>query len=210
MADFSDVTSGAVGGAMAGTAIAPGIGTAIGAGVGLLGSLFGKSADQQRQESLSNTFNLINSLKAEVERRRMSEVNSGVRNLGRYGKSLVAGAGTGAAERMASMGRGGETASAILPAEQNAAATANQSMAGYVQGVNSQYNQEQNSLDNSMLGAQMQYNNAPISPSAGQTLLTLGGGISKYMQNRNYIDALKNYTADNSGTRVTEQPPRLG
>ena len=116
----------------------------------------------------------------------------------------MAGAGTGAAERMASMGRGGMVESAILPAEQGAAQAANQAVAGFNQDIDTRFDSEQNSLDNAKIGAQMQYNQAPISPSTGSTLLTLGSGVANYMQGRSYIDALKNFTSQPSGASASD------
>jgi hypothetical protein len=208
MPSLTDVASGVAGGAMAGNAIIPGLGGLVGAGAGFLGSLFGKSAGEKRRESYDETMSLINSLKAETERRRQAELKTGVRTLGRYGQSMISSARSGAASRMAALGRGGETESAVLPAEQGAAGIANRNMTGFVEGTNARFNQEQAGLDQDKVRAQFQYNATENEPSVGQEILGIGSAVGQLGQSMSYIDALKDYTGNAGGEngRVLDRP----
>jgi hypothetical protein len=186
VSDFGDFMSGTVGGAEAGTAIAPGIGTAIGAAAGGILSLFGDSAEQKRKKRLDDLLAANRAIKIDTE-------NRGFLRLGGQVQRNMSAARQAATRRAAAMGRMGAVEAFAAPAESRAQEAGGQAISQYSESLDRMFAQAD-------LQAQAEYAGSPITPSTGETVGALGSGIGRFMQNKNYIDMLKNFGMNKPAT----------
>ena len=177
MSDFQDFMGGAIGGAEAGTAIAPGIGTAIGAGIGGIASLFGSSAEDTRRQHYQDYLNMINNLRA-------STLSRGFTNIGGQIQKNMSAARQAATRRAAALGRKSDTEAFVAPVESRAQEAGGQALTNWWTNTEAGYDQAE-------ANAALQFGHRDITPSVGETIGTLGGGIAKYLQNKDYISALQ-------------------
>lgn len=163
--------------------VIPGIGTVIG-GVagGLLGgitSLFGDSAEEKRKKNLQEGLAMN---RAENTYAR----NQGFLRLGGQVQRNMSAARQAATRRAAAMGRTNSVESFVAPVESRTQQAGGQALASYSEGLD-------RSLESANMGLISQFAQRDISPSVGSTIGTLGQGVASFLQNKDYINALKGY-----------------
>ena len=197
MADFQDFASGAVGGAETGAAlgsIIPGVGNVIGAiGGGLIGgigSLFGSSAEETRRQHYNEYISMINQLRGDT-------LNRGFTNIGGQIQRNMSAARQAATRRAAALGRKGDTESFVAPVESRAQEAGGQALTNWWNQTEAGYNQAE-------ANAALQFGQRDIQPSVGETIGTIGGGIANYLQNKDYIKALRGLQGTGSTSMLPE------
>ena len=176
MANFGDFLSGAAGGAEAGLASGNPLIAAGSAIVGGISSLFG--GNQQEKQ--------MNEYRDRIAKMRTQAIQTGALQIGGQTQRNMSAARQAAGRRAAAMGRTGDTEAMTAPIESRAQVAGGEAMNQYLQSTNSQYDK--------MLGqGELSYASRSTQPSTGQYIQTLGGGVAKYMQNKDYIKALKQY-----------------
>lgn len=113
-----------------------------------------------------------------------------------------------ATRRAAALGRMGSVESFVAPVESKAQDAGGQAISAYQESMDRMFAQAD-------INAASQFAGRDISPSTGDTLGALGGGIAQFMQNNDYISALKGYGSNfgsGSGTRTSgaEDLPLFG
>jgi hypothetical protein len=188
-ASFGDFASGAVGGAVAGSAFGP-VGTAVGGIIGGASSLFGESAASRRKHSYDDVLRVIGQLREENQLNRRRTLNEGIQRLSRFGSAVIGGARSGAAQRDAARGIK-DTEASVLPAEAKATSAVTRMLGGFVTNTNAHFDSIDQNLASQKLSAAVSYAGAPLEPSVGDTLLTVGKGIGDWMNNKSYIGILQ-------------------
>lgn len=199
MSDFGDFASGAVGGAEAGASlgsIVPGVGTAIGAVagglIGGIGSLFGSSAEDQRKQHYNDYVNMINTLRSQT-------LSRGFTNIGGQIQRNMSSARQAATRRAAALGRTNSTEAFVAPVESKAQEAGGQALTNW-------WTNTERGFDQELATGAREFAQRDISPSVGDTVGTLGQGVAGYLQNKDYISALKGLGTQGQNFKMPDIP----
>ena len=189
MADYQDFVGGATGGAEAGSFL--GLPGAIAGGaIGGIASLFGSSAEDTRRQHYQDYLNMINNLRA-------STLSRGFTNIGGQIQKNMSAARQAATRRAAALGRKSDTEAFVAPVESRAQEAGGQALTNW-------WTNTESAFDRAELGAAGEFAGRDITPSVGETVGMLGGGVANYLQNKDYIKALRGLGSTGSTSMLPE------
>jgi hypothetical protein len=186
----TSILSGAAGGAGIGAAIMPGIGTAIGAG---LGAVYGAFASDPEEERAKRKQELL----ASIAQYRTQALQRGVATINAATTQQMSNVRAGASRRMASLGKTGDAEAFIAPGQQQVATAGSNSLEGFVNSTNQQYDQAE-------LGVSEDWAARPMADLTG-TVEALGVAGLQYKGAQERIQAMKDIYG--TGDKSTGEKP---
>jgi hypothetical protein len=197
---FSGLVSGAATGASIGSMIPIPGGTLIGAGAGaLLGGLsgaFSESPEEQRKKKFDEFKMRLNEQRARLAEQKQKSLTEGSQKIGRLTSGLTSRFRSSAGKRAAALGRTSDVEAFELPVVEKVASAGSGAMSDFVTNTNRQFDEYGQRLDNYGLDAEQQFlMGGELDPSATDYLGELAPSAIQYMQNKEYLDLLRNANA---------------
>jgi hypothetical protein len=147
-------------------------------GVGAISNLFGPSEEELRKRQDARNQQALQSTLAMLDQRKRKAISEGVGILGNEAKGSVASARSAAMQRAAAAGRSGQSESYVLPAQESALAAGNDSITGFAQNTERQYDAAANNAEMGALDQSLRP--LPDQPQVGDYLMPIGAGLTKY------------------------------
>jgi hypothetical protein len=159
---------------------------------GLVNSIFGESEEDIRQERKQKLLQQIQLYRAQALARAKELKSGGIKDLSSTTQTQLGRAQSDVSRRMASLGRSGDTESALLPVTSNINESGGKTMEDALKYYDTQTSNIESQYDQQALDAESDFAARPIEPSIADQLMSTGAQYLTYQQNQDYIDAYKN------------------
>lgn len=168
-------------------------------GAGLIGKLFSKSPEDERQERRAELRRRINELRKSTLAEHTKAIQAGVERINAATQAQAVSSRQAARRRATALGFSGEAESFILPAEGQVLERGSEARRGYettAREIGAGLNQQ---FDQAELGAELDFAGRPIEPGLTDYLLEIGGAGFQFGQAQRQADLQEEYFNELAG-----------